>query len=426
MILTQVCQFFQLFFPFKRLTEAIQNSLKPKKSGSNKPVIHFTVLGVIDVAVVSSLIPLYLTNFIINHAAGPVLDPAEDELTMTDWAQRFNDLRYPALHNPAQTDGPPVENLVPRPLDVDKVLQPSEEHAAIPWEQFLGAGSDAPKLSFAKTENEFLDSGGSSGLVIDRKWDVDSFIARVTNFHAYRFGFRLSYTPSFLSRETQTQHVTLDGGCKVDQCKNLCLGTGLLAAGTFRTYVVFRHMSTKQTGTCLTDEEQQIWIDDIVIPALRHAFGADVAQHHVRSFAAARRKSRVLQEKHPNGSQESITLHGVLPEEGLADFSAHLEDQIRDCIQRRPARYTPYKDPLFVIAGHDLKCITKSSTLAQLQTKFTALLEACFRFTPEYFPESDCWLDVGAEDTADDVSCGEPGQLIVYRLQGLLADPVLE
>jgi hypothetical protein len=29
------------------------------------------------------------------------------------------------------------------------------------------------------------------------------------------------------------------------------------------------------------------------------------------------------------------------------------------------------------------------------------LLETCFRFTPEYFPENDCWVDVGLEDTPE-------------------------
>jgi hypothetical protein len=325
---------------------------------------------------------------------------------MDDWARRLDNLRYPALQNTqtdthAETHDQPAERLVPKPLDTHKLLQPLEEHAAMPWRELLSAGPDAPKLSLARTEDEFLDSASSAELMIHRTWDVDSFMARVTSFHAYRFGFNISYIPSFLSRETQGQHITFDGGCEVYKCKNLCLGTAALAEGTFRTYMVFRHMSTARTGTGLTDEEQKIWIDDIVLPVLRRTFDDDVVQHHPQSFTAARCKARAQQEKHPSGAQHPINFRAAIPEDGLVEFSTGLEEQIRDGVRRQPERYSPYKDPLFLVVGHDLKLKTKSATLGRLQTKFVALLETCFRFTPEYFPENDCWVDVGLEDTPE-------------------------
>jgi hypothetical protein len=52
----------------------------------------------------------------------------------------------------------------------------------MPWRELLSAGPDAPKLSLARTEDEFLDSASSAGLMIHRTWDIDSFIARVTSF----------------------------------------------------------------------------------------------------------------------------------------------------------------------------------------------------------------------------------------------------
>jgi hypothetical protein len=349
----------------------------------------------------------------INLGAGSKSDFTENELTMDNWAHRLDNLRLPVLQNPhPQIQNQPAESVIPKPLDDYEILQPLEEHAAIPWKELLGGGPDAPNLSFARTEDEFLESERSTELVIHRTWDVDSYIARVTSFHAYRFGFNLFYIPSFLARETRTQHLTLDGGCKADECKNLCLGAGVLAEGTFRTYVVFRYMSTAQTGTGLTDEEQKFWIDDIVLPVLRKTFDDDVMQHHPQSFTAARNKARALQEKHPSGSQHLMTFRATIPEDGLAEFSKCLEEHIREGVRRQPERYGPYKDPLFFITGHDLKLKIKSATLDGLYTKFVAFLETCFRFTPEYFPENDCWIDMGLEDTPDHNNCDERGRLV--------------
>jgi hypothetical protein len=350
---------------------------------------------------------------VINPGAGSESDFTENELTMDNWAHRLGNLRLPVLQNRhSQTPNQPAESVIPKPLDVYEVLQPLEEHAAMPWEELLSGGPEAPKLSFARTEDEFLDSESSTGLMIHRTWDIDSYIARVTSFDAYRFGFNLFYIPSFLSREKRTQHVTLDDGCKVYECKNLCLGAGVLAEGTFRTHVVFRHMSTAQTGTGLTDEEQKFWIDDIVLPVLRKTFDDDVVQHHPQSFIAAKCKARALQEKHPSGSQHPMTFRATIPENGLAEFSANLEEHIREGVRRQPERYSPYKDPLFVIAGHNLKLKIKSATVDGLQRKFVDFLETCFRFRPEYFPDKDCWIDMGLEDTPDHNSCGERGTLI--------------
>ena len=116
-------------------------------------------------------------------------------------------------------------------------------------------------------------------------------------------------------------------------------------------------------------KSRKFGLTTLFLPVLRSTFGDDVVQHRPQSFTAARCKARV--QSPPVG------------------------------VLRQPERYGPYKDPLFLVVGHDLKLKTKSATLGRLQTKFVALLETCFRFTPEYFPENDCWVDVGLEDTPE-------------------------
>jgi hypothetical protein len=240
---------------------------------------------------------------------------------------------------------------------------------------------------------------------------VDSFIARVTDFHAYRSGFKLFYIASFLLHESQSQHLKLDGGCEIHLCKNLCLGFGVLAEGSFRTFVVFRYMSTAKTGTHLTEEEQEFWIDEIVLPVIRQTYESDVIQHLPHSYAAAKRKAYVKQEKHLSGAQHAINLYAILPDDGLGQFSANLQEYIRAGIQRAPERFRPYQDPLFVVTGHDLKLKFKRNMIAEQRATFLQFLRTCFRFRPEYFPEEDCWLDLGIEDTPTAGSCGSSGTL---------------
>jgi hypothetical protein len=88
---------------------------------------------------------------------------------MRAWAFRLTNLHYPSLQTPAAgPENAPAVAPIPRPIQHFRRLSPSEEHAAIPWQEVLGAGPDAPKLSLAKTEDQFLDSDTSAGLVIDR------------------------------------------------------------------------------------------------------------------------------------------------------------------------------------------------------------------------------------------------------------------
>lgn len=358
---------------------------------------------------------------------------------MTKWARLRRILRYPVVQNSGvhydedededeeddedDEDGA-VLAPVPRPLSHSDILKPHEDHAGIPWSRLLSAGEGVGKLSLAKTEHEFLQSSISTGLSIYRRWDADSFIARVTDFHAYRSGFKLFYIASFLLHETQSQHLKLDGGCEIHLCKNLYLGCGVLAEGSFRTFVVFRYMSTAKTGTYLTEEEQEFWIDEIVLPVIRQTYEADIIQHLPHSYAAAKRKAYVKQERHLSGAQHPINLYAILPDDGLRQFSVNIQEHIRAGIQRAPEQFRPYQDPLFVVAGHDLKLKFKRDTIAEQRDVFLQFLDTCFRFQPEYFPEEDCWLDLGIEGTPTAGSCSSSGTLVNYSLSLFLPPPL--
>jgi hypothetical protein len=98
------------------------------------------------------------------------------------------------------------------------------------------------------------------------------------------------------------------------------------------------------------------------------------------------------------GSTKSMTFGITIQERYLEAFSAEL---IRRCNTERDLR--DFRDPFFVVSGHDLKLLTKESTFEKCRDAFRARLKQCFNWDDYMvnFPPRDCWLDLGFEDTPD-------------------------
>ena len=142
------------------------------------------------------------------------------------------------------------------PLDLPEIASRNKDpndYRHIPWQSLLAGGDEnPPKLSFLKSENRFK----GPEIQIRRRWDIDSFIARVTTLAAHRGGFNLAYRPPFLRRITQNPRIRIQG-YKVHKLKQLRLGEGLAAGGFgYECHVFFPHMAVKDGGeTHLLDRE---------------------------------------------------------------------------------------------------------------------------------------------------------------------------
>jgi hypothetical protein len=124
--------------------------------------------------------------------------------------------------------------------------------------------------------------------------------------------------------------------------------------------------------TYLSDDEQEAWIDHIVIPALESAYGPNILHHLPHSFAEVKYKSSIGMEygdrnsrNFVGGSHMDITQR--LPQHILEPFWQKVQQlcsEYRYTITRGgdETQLKVFKDPLLVIAGHELKLVTARDT----------------------------------------------------------------
>ena len=122
-------------------------------------------------------------------------------------------------------------------------------------------------------------------------------------------GFSLAYRPPFLHCITQNQRIQIQG-YQIHKLKQLQLGQSLAAAGFgYDCHVFFPHMEVKDGGlTYLSDKEQAIWVNHILLPALKSNCSPDIYQHHPHSFMDADFKAKVKQEYFITGSDQTMDI----------------------------------------------------------------------------------------------------------------------
>ena len=80
-------------------------------------------------------------------------------------------------------------------------------------------------------------------------------------------------------------------------------------------------MAIKNGGeTHLSDREQAVWVNHIVLPALKLSCPPNVYQHHPYSFAEADAKAKVKQECFTTGTGQPMDVRYIVPELYLDTF----------------------------------------------------------------------------------------------------------
>lgn len=156
--------------------------------------------------------------------------------------------------------------------------------------------------------------------------------------------------------------------------------------------------------THLSDKAQAIWVDNIVLPALKHSCQQrrDVYHHHhhPHSFADAKSKAEVKQEVFTSGTSHAMDIRYTVPEDCLDLFWTEVLRLSREHDgDGNVISHDAFRDPFLVVMGYGLKLSTKRDTFQQTRRDFLAQLEQCFDISPERMPPEDCWLDLGMEDT---------------------------
>ena len=253
-----------------------------------------------------------------------------------------------------------------------------------------------PHLSLAKSEQATLSQLRSLGhreIRIQRRPDIDSFFCCPNTLAAFRGGFTLVWRPQYVANITQNQHIRLHN-IDIKRTKHALFGHGIHCGAAFPCFIAFPDLPVGGgKETFLTEAEQKLWIDDILVPALQASVEEDVAQHSPWSAAEVRYKSKVKREYTAwagDGSRD-IAISSHIPEDCLADFW--------DRILLRCARVPGFAEPVLWLTGHDLKYTTKRKDRSRLATlqDFVDRLQNCMRWEEGLVEPSECWVDFGEE-----------------------------
>jgi hypothetical protein len=331
-------------------------------------------------------------------------------MSLRRWAQHIDQLRYYAIQS-----GPnPVAYRLPDPVSNPGILPPHEEYRFLPWQDLLSEQS-TPGLSLAQSEVEYLGrvDGGTGGVRIRRRWDIDSILIHIDSLAVHRQGFNLSFVMPYLRRIVQDQHITVDGRRQLHTHKHGLLGSGVLTQGArLSTYIVFPYMPLTTDSTQLSRAEQCFWLDEILLPALREVCPSDEIQHCPLSALDAQCQAGAKAERVVKGRHEPIHLQICLSEVRLGPLWESIRRRIDEPIRRARSPsstpFQPYRDPILFVCGHGVKLLFKADTVAQARTGIGAFLDIGFH-SNRLHPDQ-VWLDLGLEDMPQTPADGEPGK----------------
>ena len=266
------------------------------------------------------------------------------------------------------------------------------DYCTVNWKGLLGGNKNPPQLSFAKSESRFLSSDAASDIFIQCYWDIDSFFTCVMTLAAHKHGFWLSYLPFFLHHIQQPSHITING-VVLHKVKHLHLSNSVAEAGyNMATYILFPHLPIDgpEGTTHLNCEQQAIWIDEIIWPALLASCSHHILQHHPQSFLDAECKSQVKQEAYLWSTGQPINVQYSLP--------AHVLHKFWVQVQQFAWQHIQFCQPVLMVMGHNLKLLTQWDSSTAMRADFLDWLEYSLNMQEVTMPQNDAWVDLGIED----------------------------
>ena len=163
----------------------------------------------------------------------------------------------------------------------------------------------------------------------------------------------------------------------------------------FSVYVIFPNIAhERRTTTYLTINERRLWVDRILLPAIRHCCPVDVIQHHPRSFEDAESKACSRRREACSGLvQNDVDMHHYLPEENLQAIWEHAMQKVAS------EDLTSFRDMFIVLSAKNMKLEAKSRTFHSCREKILSHLNRILNWSKADL--SNCWIDIGIEDTAN-------------------------
>ncbi|KAH6975586.1 hypothetical protein EDB80DRAFT_658726 [Ilyonectria destructans] len=256
------------------------------------------------------------------------------------------------------------------------------------WSSILSGGDSRPNLNIQRSQNIAPS--------IQRTWDVDSVISWASCLSINR-GLYVSYHPPTSRNFGSSIHV-FHQGTALHLIPHLRLGSGRQSP-QFGVYVFFPGIShVCRTTTYLTKDERRMWINQLLLPAIRRCCPPDVIQHHPRSFDDVESKAYSRQRETCGGMVPNrMDMHHYLPQEYLQAIWHHMTQNIEQ------PELAMFRGMFIVLSAKNIKLEAKSPTFQECRAKITTHLHQVLDWSRADL--SNTWVDVGLEDTAASEKC---------------------
>jgi hypothetical protein len=229
-------------------------------------------------------------------------------------------------------------------------------------------------------------------------YDLDSAIIYLASLAAHKAGFTLFCRPPAWAQLGGAQTVTVNG-VQLHTTKHMGLGHGVAAGGArFKTYIFFPHFRSAKTHLP-TDEEMQIWIDEILFPALEEHCADHVIQHYPHDFLDVKARSGVSAEN-PMSSNIRPANHQIdIPQEDLAAVWTSIVRRCRAADSKlrrlRFHKQDSFRDPMLVAIAHGVKNQYRATSMPIAASEAIRRFDAYFEM--DQVLRDSCWVDIAAE-----------------------------
>ncbi|KAH8656765.1 hypothetical protein BGZ61DRAFT_486537 [Ilyonectria robusta] len=324
---------------------------------------------------------LYLAKCFLERNWDHLCDCQEEEsvswseqpgLDLQDMADYWRNLGVPDSIGPAAPHAGTDEN----------------EHIQLDWSSILSGGNSRPSLTIQRSQR--ITPG------IQRTWDVDSVISWASCLSINR-GLYVSYHPPTSRNFGSNIHVFHQGKA-LHLIRHLRLGSGRQSP-QFGVYVFFPGIShVCRTTTYLTKDERRMWINQLLLPAIRCCCPPDVIQHHPRSFNDVESKAYSRQRETCGGMVPNrMDMHHYLPQEYLQAIWHHMNQNTEQ------PELAMFCGMFIVLSAKNIKLEAKSPTFQECRTKIINHLHQVLDWSRADL--SNTWVDVGLENTAVSEKC---------------------
>lgn len=361
--------------------------------------------------------------------------PGQFGLSVRGHNTRSEDEAVPVSTSRAPTTQDPPNDGVgsdPAPI-LDDQRPPLSWHGVFPeyhvrknginWEALLtghglmGNGAEPPMLNLTISEARLLAKKTEEGrpVGVDTVYDTDSVLFMPRTLGVFKKAFKLSVRPSFL-RSVQSNPYVKWGGH--DARKTMCVLFGTF--DIWDCHVFFPNMkqvsedehgkSHMATTWTLSDHHMRVWMDEIVLPALRSTCTKADQQRYHPSFDCIVNTANVKSETSQGSSDPNhIQLQSKVQPANLGP--------LWDAIVARAASVTgtsstgtsvnfdadAFSSPFLVVSAHNLKDhdFSRSSRPSEQRTRVLDGLAEVFNMGPRYIDLYEFWLDDGQEEVPD-------------------------